>query len=197
MAIRLDVFRKIGLDKIWPRVLSDDLSLTLAVKKAGMKLAFVPACLVASYESTTWPKLFEFGRRQFLITRIYRPWTWLFGFAASLYSVLCLWATAALAVYAATIADKNLSLFIAVPIVSLLSQAARAIIRQKMIGKLLEKDREKMRFARTADIFFSWIWSLLLFLLITCSAFGRTIVWRGIRYKLLGPTETIVVGRTG
>ena len=192
MAIRLDVFRKIGLDKIWPRVLSDDLSLTLAVKKAGMKLAFVPACLVASYESTTWPKLFEFGRRQFLITRIYRPWTWLFGFAASLYSVLCLWATAALAVYAATIADKNLSLFIAVPIVSLLSQAARAIIRQKMIGKLLEKDRDNMRFARTADIFFSWAWSLLFFLLILSSALGRTISWRGIKYKLISPTETII-----
>jgi len=50
MAIRVDVFRKVGLDKIWPKVLSDDLSLTYAVKKAGMKLAFVPTCLVASYE---------------------------------------------------------------------------------------------------------------------------------------------------
>ena len=192
MAIRVDVFRKVGLDKIWPKVLSDDLSLTYAVKKAGMKLAFVPACLVASYESTTWPRLFEFARRQFLITRVYRPWTWIFGFAAALYSVLCLWATVPLAVYAATIADKNLPLFIAVPIVFLLCQGARAVLRQDMIAELLEKDRENMRFARLADIFFSWIWSLLLFGLIFSSALGRTISWRGIKYKLISPTETII-----
>ncbi len=192
MAIRVDVFRKVGLDKIWPKVLSDDLSLTYAVKKAGMKLAFVPACLVASYESTTWAGLFEFARRQFLITRVYRPWTWLFGVAVALYSVLCLWATVPLAVYAAAIEDKNLPLFIAVPIVFLLCQAARAVLRQDMIGKLLEKDRENMRFARLADIFFSWIWSLLLFVLILSSALGRTISWRGIKYKLISPTETII-----
>ena len=101
MAIRVDVFRSVGLDKIWPKTLSDDLSLTYAVKKAGMKLAFVPACLVASYESTTWPELFEFGRRQFLITRISRPGTWCFGLFSSLYSVLGLWAGAGLAIYAA------------------------------------------------------------------------------------------------
>ena len=29
---------------------------------------------------------------------------------------------------------------------------------------------------------------------IVSSAFGRTIVWRNIRYKLLGPTEIIVEG---
>jgi hypothetical protein len=30
--------------------------------------------------------------------------------------------------------------------------------------------------------------------LIISSAFGRIIRWRGIRYKLLSPTETIVLG---
>jgi len=67
MAIRVDVFREIGLDKIWPRTISDDLSLSRAVKKAGKKVEFVPACLVASYESTTWRKLFEFAQRGYEI----------------------------------------------------------------------------------------------------------------------------------
>ena len=103
MAIRVEVFRKLGLDKLWPKSLSDDLSLSTAVKKVGMKVAFVPACLVASYESTTWPELFEFGRRQFLITRVYAPWTWWFGLLSSLYSVLGIWATAGVAIYAGII----------------------------------------------------------------------------------------------
>jgi len=194
MAIRVDVFRQVGLDKIWPKALSDDLSLSLAVKKAGKKVVFVPACLVASYESTSWRRLFEFGRRQFLITRVSAPRTWWFGLCSSLYSVLGLWAGAALAVYAAMIKDTNLPLFAAVPILFFTSQLGRAIMRQKMISKLLKYDLPQMRAAMAADILAFWIWSLLLLSFIISSAFGRTIRWRGIRYKLLGPTETIVVG---
>ena len=195
MAVRVDVFRQLGIDKIWPKCLSDDLSLSLSVKKAGRKMVFVPACLVASYESTTWRKLFEFGRRQFLITRVSAPRAWWVGLCSGLYSVLGLWAGAGLAIYAAAIGERNLPLFAAVPIVFFVSQMGMAILRQKMISKLLRYDLPKMKAACAADILFFWIWSPLLLFFIVSSAFGRTIRWRGIRYKLLGPTETIVVSR--
>jgi len=195
MAIRVDVFRSIGLDKIWPRSLSDDLSLSSAVKKAGMKVAFVPACLVASYESTTWRRLFEFGRRQFLITRIYAPGTWWFGLISSIYSILGLWAGAILAVYAVITADKHLQLYAAVPVLFFASQFIGAVLRQRTMGRVLHKDRFKIKIAGTADILLFWVWSWLLLVFIVSSVFGRTICWRGIRYKLLGPTETIVISR--
>ncbi len=216
MAIRVDVFRQVGLDKIWPKALSDDLSLSYAVKKAGKKVAFVPACLVASYESTTWGELFEFARRQFLITRVSTPATWWFGLFSCLYSILGLWAGAALAIYAATqfsILDYQLSILIAVPIVFFAGQFSRAILRQKMANKLLNfeprpsitgEDKQSLsavasakaeasRAASASDILLFWLWSPLLLFFIISSAFGRTITWRGIRYKLLGPTETIVL----
>lgn len=194
MAIRVDDFRRLGIDKIWLKAASDDLSLSCAVKKAGMKVAFIPACLVASFESTTWAKLFEFGRRQFLITRVCAPRTWWFGLCSSLLSVLGIWATAALAIYAAHAGDENLRLYAVVPFVFLASQFARAVLRQTMAGKLLSSERRSMRFARLADILVFWLWSLVLLAIIVSSAFGRTICWRGIRYKLMGPAETIVVG---
>lgn len=201
MAISVEVFRKVGLDKIWPKALSDDYSLTYAVKKAGLKVVFVPACLVASYESTTWPRLFEFGRRQFLITRISRPWTWLFGLFSSLYAVLGLWAGVGMAIYAATIGAQNLPFFITIPVAFFLCQLTGAILRQKMACKLLKHkqqptiaEQRAIRAACAADILAFWLWSLMLLFLIISSAFGRTICWRGIRYKLLGPEETIVVG---
>jgi len=192
MAVRVDVFRRLGLDKIWPKALSDDLSLSRAVKKAGLKVAFVPACLVASHESTTWRRLFEFGRRQFLITRIYAPKTWWFGLLSSLYSVLGIWGAAGLAIYAAKIQHINLELFALVPVVFFVNQLGRAILRQRTAEKLLEHERRAMRAACLADILACWLWSLLLLFFIISSAFGRNIVWRGIRYKLLGPTEIIV-----
>jgi len=192
MAIRVDVFRRLGLDKIWPKALSDDLSLSTAVKKAGLKVDFVPACLVASHESTTWRKLFEFSRRQFLITRIYAPKTWWFGLFSSLYSVLGIWGAAAVAIYAAKIQHRNLDLFTLVPVVFFVNQLGRAILRQRTAENLLQNEMPAMRAACLADILACWLWSLLLLAFIISSAFGRTIVWRGIRYKLLGPTEIIV-----
>ena len=195
MAIRVEVFQKLGLDKIWPRALSDDLSLSRAVKKAGLKVAFVPACLVASHEETTWPKLFEFGRRQLLITRVNYPKTWWIGFFSVFYTVLGLWGTAAMAVYAVTTGKGNPAFFIAVPVVFFVSQMFRAILRQKMIVQLLQEESGKLKAARMADILFFWAWSLLFLAFIISSTIGRTITWRQIRYKLLGPNETIIVRR--
>jgi len=192
MAIRVDVFRKLGLDQIWPKVLSDDLSLSCAVKKAGLKVVFVPACLVASFERATWRSLFEFSRRQFLITRVSAPKIWWIGLLSSLYSVLGTWGAAGLAVYAAAIQHKSLPMFVAVPVVFFTSQLVRVILRQRMARQLLAPQRRAMRGAYVADILAFWIWSLLLLFLIVSSAFGRTICWRGIRYKLMGPTETII-----
>jgi len=194
MAIRVDVFRRLGLDKTWPKTLSDDLSLSVAVKKAGMIVAFVPACLVASHEVTTWPELLEFARRQFIITRVSAPKTWLFGLFSGLYSVLGIWAAAGLAIYAGAIGHENLPLFAAVPVVFFTSQLIRAILRQRMAGKLLSHERQAMKAACAADVLGFWFWSFLMLVLIISSAFGRTICWRGIRYKLLGPTEIIVEG---
>jgi cellulose synthase/poly-beta-1,6-N-acetylglucosamine synthase-like glycosyltransferase len=197
MAIRFDVFRQIGLDKIWSKTISDDLSLSRAVKKAGKKVEFVPACLVASYEATTWKGLVEFARRQFVITRVSTPLTWWFGLTSTLYSILGLWTGSVLAIYAAiktSIGGYELLIIVAIPVSFFIEQLSSAILRQKMTSKVLQKDWPNLRFACTADIFFFWLWSLLLLFFMLSSAFGRTICWRGIRYKLLGPTETIVVG---
>jgi ceramide glucosyltransferase len=203
MAIRVDMFRKLGLDEIWPKALSDDLSLSYAVKKAGLRVAFVPACLVASHERATWRSLFEFARRQFLITRVTTPTGWWVALFGSLYSVLGLWGGATLAIYAARTRHESLPLLAAVSAVFFASQLGAAFLRQRMAMRILDlrsaicdrsstkgvtQIKAQMSAARTADILGFWLWSLLLLGLIAASAFGRTICWRGIRYKLVGPT---------
>jgi len=195
MAIRADTFRKIGLDKIWQTAASDDLSLTCAVKKSGMRLAFVPACLVASYESCTFSQLFEFARRQFIITRVYKPSIWSFALFGTLYSILGFWGGLALAIYAYSISAGHLALYAAVPIVFLASQILRAILRQSMISKLLKDDWPKLKRAAAADILASGLWTILMFFFIVSSAFGRTIVWRGIKYPLNQPTDTVILSQ--
>jgi ceramide glucosyltransferase len=192
MAIRVDTFRRVGLHKMWQKAASDDLSLSYAVKKAGLRIVFVPACLVGSYVKTTWSGLFEFARRQFLITRITAPGTWWFGLISSLYSILGLWVGAAIAAYAVATAEPNWPLFTAVPVLFFAGHLWRSTLRQRMIARLLKDDLPRMKFAMTADILGSWLYSPLLLFFILSSAVGRTIQWRGIKYKLLGPTETVI-----
>jgi len=194
MAIKVQTFRQLGMDKIWQHALSDDLSLSCAIKDAHKKVEFVPGCLVATYESTTWLKLFEFGRRQFIITRVAAPQTWSFGLFGSAYATAGLWGGAALAVFAFVNKNPHAWFFIAVPVLFFAATLIRAILRQLTARKLLAENWPRMKIAALADITLSWLWSPLMLMLILSSVFGRTIRWRGIRYKLLGPSRTVVLG---
>jgi ceramide glucosyltransferase len=193
MAIRASLFRETGLDKTWQTALSDDFCLSRAVKKAHKKVAFVPACLIASYEQMNWAQLFEFTRRQLLITRVIMPGTWLFGLFSVSFSILGLGLGAILTIIATATKQPNLMLFSMVPIFFLLGQTFRAILRQNMMTKLLPDDVPQMKKAMIADIVGAPLWSWVLLISIIASTVGRTITWRGIKYKLIGPTETEIL----
>jgi cellulose synthase/poly-beta-1,6-N-acetylglucosamine synthase-like glycosyltransferase len=193
MAVRTADFRRLGLPEIWKHTLSDDLSLSVAVKKAGMIVTFVPGCLAASYESTTWSGLYEFCRRQFLITRVYAPMTWWLGLVSSLGSAVGFWGTAAMAGYAWAIGADHRLLYTAVPVLFFVGQLIRAILRQAMIARLLREHAPSVKAAMIADALGFGFWSVLQLIFITASAFGRTIRWRGIRYRLVSPARTEVL----
>jgi ceramide glucosyltransferase len=194
MAIRAEDFRRLGIREIWSQALSDDLSLSWAVRRAGLRIVFVPECLVASFESFTWRRLFEFGRRQFVITRVYTPRAWRIGFLSTLGSVLGLWGGAAAAFYAEATHGEHIVLYAAVPIVFFTGQLVRAVLRQLAMAKALNEHLARLLPAAAADVFGCWLWSGLLLALLLSSAAGRTIRWRGIRYRLAGPTDIRILG---
>ncbi len=195
MAVRRADFRRLNVAETWSSSLSDDLSLSLAVKRAGMRIAFVPQCLVASFESTTWPQLYEFARRQFLITRVYTPGAWWLGFLSSLGSVVGFWGSLALAVHAAAIHARHLPLYGFVPAFFFAGQLLRAVLRQLVAARMLREHLARLFPAAVADVLGGWFWSLVLFTMLLSSAFGRTIRWRGIRYRLDSPTQTTVLSK--
>jgi hypothetical protein len=159
-----------------------------------MKVVFVPECLVASFESMTWPKVLEFGRRQFLITRVYAPWTWWLGTLSSLGSVAGLWGTAIAAIHATWTHAEYAFLAAAIPCLFLAGQLARAVLRQLIAAQVLKAYLPQLMPTALADILGCWLWSIVLLGSLLSSAFGRTIRWRGIRYKLISPTRTVILG---
>jgi len=194
MAVRVEDFRRLGLPDIWKSTLSDDLSLSQAIRKARMKVAFVAGCLAASHESMTWPDLVEFGRRQFLITRVYAPSTWWLGLISSLGAVVGLWGSVALALHARAVGTDHARLYALVPALFIAGHLLRAFLRQSMVARVFPEHTERLKAARRADILGFWLWSPLLLALILSSAFGRTIRWRGTRYRLVSSTRTEVLG---
>ncbi len=189
MAIRRELFERLEIDRIWSASLSDDLSVSQAVRKAGLRTYFAPACVVASYVSTTWSALWEFARRQFIITRIYAPAMWLFGLCGAVLSVAGLWGGLALSVWAISARPVFWIGYMALFGVFLVCQIVRAALRQRMASRLLPDDQSAMRSARWADWLGFWAWCILLLVVIAASAVGRTITWRGIRYRIHSPTE--------
>ncbi|HNS19239.1 MAG TPA: glycosyltransferase [Sedimentisphaerales bacterium] len=197
MAMRLADFQRLGIPEIWSNTLSDDLSLSQAVKRAGMKVHFVPECLVASFESMTWSRVLEFGRRQFLITRVYAPCTWWLGLLSSLGSVVGLWGTAAVAIHAVVTRADHALLVVAIACLFLAGQLARVVLRQLTAAQILTEHLPRLVPAAMADVFGCWLWSILLLASLLSSAFGRTIRWRGIRYRLVSPTQTVILDGAG
>jgi cellulose synthase/poly-beta-1,6-N-acetylglucosamine synthase-like glycosyltransferase len=193
MAILVKNFHDFGIEQLWQKALSDDLSLSRAVRRHHRKMAFVPACMIASFQTTTWKELWEFSRRQFIITRIYSPLMWIFGLLNTALGVLALWGSPVIAIWAQ---QANWPYAWAYSVLGVLFwglQISRAILRQKIIATLLPGYKEQMKAARYADLFFFWAWSILFLLIILSSAVGRTITWRNIRYRLNGPLDIQVI----
>jgi len=160
----------------------------------GGAMAIRTEVFTASYEGINWKGLFEFGRRQFLITRVSAGSTWLTGLLGAILSVFGPIITAGIAIYSSQRSTFQLSYIIhSVPPLLFGMQFLEALLRQNMIRQMLCEYREKMKKASVFDLMLFWPMSCLLLLIIITSAFGRTIRWRGIRYKLLGPAETLML----
>ncbi|PKL46239.1 MAG: hypothetical protein CVV39_07480 [Planctomycetes bacterium HGW-Planctomycetes-1] len=191
MAVRVEVFKKLGMEKIWGKSASDDLTLSRASKKAGLRVIFVPACYVASYEKIGFLNLLEFARRQFLITRITAPGTWWLGLLSSLYPLLGIWGFAAIALYLYNKAFDGWYIFLLVSLLFLAGQFLCAVLRQKMFFRIFPDDWPKLKVAAIADIAGNLFWSWFMLFCVCSSMFGRIIKWRGVKYKLKSPTEVV------
>jgi GT2 family glycosyltransferase len=95
MAVRRDVFEKAQVQKEWDRAADDDLSLTTAIKRIGLKVRFVPQCLVASHGDATIAEIVEWTNRQLILTKVYYPKLWRRAIGRA--TVLCVWLVAVLA----------------------------------------------------------------------------------------------------
>lgn len=192
MAIKKTDFNSFGIHKLWENSISDDLSISYAVKNAKKQISFAPACLVASYDETSFSELIEFMRRQFIITKVATPKVWLMGLVSALYSFCGSWGALIGAIFAFRL-DENWKLLALISAIFFIGTTLRAITRQIVITKLLPENKEQLRTAAIFDIVMNSLWSIVMLVLICSTVFSRTIVWRNIYYKLISPEKTQIL----
>jgi cellulose synthase/poly-beta-1,6-N-acetylglucosamine synthase-like glycosyltransferase len=177
MAVRRSTFGEIRVLDAWHGSVSDDYSITRAAERAGIRIIFVPECLIPSYGECTWRELLEFTTRQITITRVYHPRLWRIGFIAQAitstafltlpFTSPLLWLT----IYGLSGAKAWLRL-----------SAVRSVLPQPALSKF-----------GWFYILFSPAIALLYLYNMIRSALGTDIVWRQIHYKLVSPNQTHVL----
>ncbi|MBZ5585562.1 MAG: hypothetical protein LAQ30_25855 [Acidobacteriia bacterium] len=179
MAIRKETFFEARVFEYWKDAVSDDYTLTAAVRAAGLRVAFAPGALAPSLERTGMRRFFSWGRRQMMITRAYDRRLWLSGLLAHFFYCGGMAASAA-----ASVAGNRLALC------ALAAQLAPGIwkgLNRARLARAALPEHEAWfrRYAWAHAVFVplaTWAWLGTLI----CSAFGRTIDWRGYCYRLPG-----------
>ena len=196
MAIRRETFDQAGIAKAWDRSVSDDMTLTVAVRDLGLEVRFVPQCIAVSYEASTLAETLEFTNRQSVISRIYFPplwWSTAFGHASA--NVLMFYGLFAFAMWAqggATGFLVGAGCLLLLPL-QLANAAWLFGSARDLLPADVQKELDKLRwhYVCTAPLA-----SLMTLVNTVHASMTRRITWRGIGYILRSPSETIVVPPT-
>ena len=185
MAMRRSVFVEAGVKEAWRGALSDDYALTHAVRRAGLRVAFVPEGLVGSEGGVRLGAVLSWAARQISITRVY--WPAFFRLAAS--SSLCSTAFLVLAPLAGGTVPWGLL------IACLAMGGAAGGLRAVAVGRLAPRWRPEVHRLLWAYVLLAPLAGLVTAFGVLRALASRRIEWRGVRYEMRSPNETLVLGR--
>jgi cellulose synthase/poly-beta-1,6-N-acetylglucosamine synthase-like glycosyltransferase len=185
MALRRDVFDRIRVRDAWDHAVSDDFAVTHAARAAGMRIVFVPACLIPSHGRCTWLELLEFTTRQIIITRVYEPKLWRIAFIGqTIFNVTFWWSMIRM------LGMRPDPLFAGVWMTIFVLSGLKSWIRLGAVGTVLPS--VSLSKWKWSYILLAPLGSLLYEYNMVRSAFTRDIIWRQRRYSLISPQHTIV-----
>ena len=150
------------------------------VRGAGKRIVFVPQCLIPTYGDCTWSELLEFTTRQIAITRVYDPETWWTALIFQTIFNIAFWGPLVLA-------GPGMSATLMLYALAV----AKSYLRYKAVGTVLPPEASPKHPAAYALL--APLTALLFEYNLVRSAFSRRILWRGIRYEMVSPSETRIV----
>jgi ceramide glucosyltransferase len=183
-AVRRDRFEQLGIRRAWHGKLNDDLVVTGIVRRAGLRVEYEPACAVASPLDMRVAEMFDFARRQYLQARFYLPRFWLGGLLLATFVLAALLGSIAAAVslwLAGSVAAWPAA---ATAGVLYASWVYRGVYRVRLSAELFPEYQDRLWTVRLLDLFGGPATAVVNWLIFASTAFGQTLVWRDIHYRL-------------
>jgi len=180
MAVRKETFFEAGVPEYWKDTISDDYALAAAVHGAGLTIAFAPGALTPCYEHAGARHALRWMRRQLMLTRIYSPRLWWPALIAHVFYCGGMAASIAASVGGNRLAEWAL---LAQLSPGMLKGLNRAILAKAALPECEPWFKRHTWVHAIWSPLATWLWLVTL----VSSAFGRTIEWRGCRYKVRKP----------
>lgn len=191
-AIRRGVFEQIGVVEEWRHSVSDDYSMTAALKRAGCRILFLPECLTPSFVETDSAGLMEFTNRQISITHVYAQRMW--AFAAATHFLFCLTLILGVLVILSDIFAARPALHLeTLLLLPLLLAAIRGAVRLAGVTEALPGLRSQIMAQAGVYVVLSVFVPFLYFANFFHSLISRKIQWRGVVYELVSAQQTKIL----
>ncbi|HEY7634371.1 MAG TPA: glycosyltransferase [Gemmatimonadales bacterium] len=194
MALRKETLERARIAGYWEGALSDDYAVTRAVRDQGLLIRFEPRCLVFSHEDCGWRDLLGWSFRQLAITRVYQPGLWWRGWISELLGGVTFWCGLAVA-GASALSGAGMgeaALLAGLILVAWGVRAAKGWLRLEAVETVFPAEGHLLRRYRAAYLLWGPLASLVTLLGLIRSALTRKLVWRGVRYRMVSPTQTVV-----
>lgn len=189
-AMNRDTFEALRIKQQWEcGAVSDDYVLTKAVQQAGLKIKFVPTCLMFSEARLGWRSLLEFTTRQMTITRVYAPRVWWLAALTHTFFNLTFWGGLLFLALTREGLATVLPLLLGSFLLGVMTGGARWFVASHLLPEELH---HPLRRSGWAYWLLHPVVSVLYLYNIIASARTRRILWRGIGYEMVSPHETLI-----
>ena len=198
MAVTVGTARRGGLLSYLQHTLSDDYQCTRMCHDLKLRISFAPLCLVTSPVRFSGPEFFEFVCRQYRITRVYAPKLYVTALVlTSLYVAGCVSSAAFLLTSWITGQPLNRWWFPAACMLTVcIANHIRSSLRASVVQQAFGPDmRKRLRATLWMDRWLTFLWMTVHWLVVLGALTGRTITWRGYRYRLRAPQRIELINR--
>lgn len=178
---------KLSLPRILERTLSDDLAIAAAASALDLRVLNRRALLVPTPIQHSLRSAWSFGRRQYTIVRVYRPWLWLLALLA-LSALVISWASILLSLPDPNFARTALLLFAALAL-------GKTLALESIGHGLGLRESPTARMSQYALVVLKPLVDLFHLSIIVASAQPRILKWAHVTYRIRGPDRITVTER--
>jgi len=191
-AIRRETFERLNVRERWRGTVSDDFTLRRVLRENELDIYFVPQALTASPGNCSLGETIEFTNRQMKLTRVYAPHFWRLSYFGSIVFNSVIILSLLIIIFSR---GNDAKVYVAIATLGLVTifSTGKSWLRFNAVRSVIAH-RWPMVERQWLTQNTLWLITPMLFL-INCIAasLSRDITWRGMRYRLKSPSETVII----